>query len=519
MAATPAPARKRLGDLLKEKELVTEAEITKLLDESPNREGRLLGDLLLESSLVPKEVLVPALEEITGCSYVDARLAPLDPAVLGSIPHATAFRYAALPLQKEGRRLVVVMAEPQNLRCLDELRMVSRLEITPRLGLRPEIAAAVEKYYGRRQRDAGLAAAAAGAGAVQLNFVDAALADSLQFFRVSSSERSTAAIEEFAADIRNERTPAVRLASGILAAAVSKNASDLHIEPHAAGTVVRIRVDGVLRELTRVPHEFTHALISRIKILADMDIAERRVPQDGRLLIQCGGRSLDLRVSTLPVHEGEKVVMRLLDPAASRVCFTDLGFSPEHAKALNNILGMPQGMVLVTGPTEIDPPSGIATEQVRTAEEMAHAVFRHLCEASVILMAAAVADFRPVKVHSGKIKKQSGIPEVELEATTDIVAEIGRRRSADHLVVGFAAETDQLLDNAAAKLREKRLDLVVANDVSQPGAGFDVDTNIVTLLFPDGRKKVLEKMSKLEVANRVLDEVVEMRNTSGRRPQ
>ncbi len=350
MAATTV-VRKRLGDLLKEKESVSESEIARLLEEKPNREGRLLGDLLLESGLVPKEVLVPALEEITGCSYLDARLAPLDPVVLGSIPHATAFRYAALPLQKEGRRLVVVMAEPQNLRCLDELRTVSRLEITPRLGLRVEIAAAVEKYYGRRQKDAALAAAASGSGAMQLNFVDPALADSLQFFRVSSNERSKAAIEEFAADIRNERTPAVRLASGILAAAVSKNASDLHIEPHAANTIVRIRVDGVLRELTRVPHEFTHALISRIKILADMDIAERRVPQDGRLLIQCGGRSLDLRVSTLPVHEGEKVVMRLLDPAASRVCFTDLGFSREHAKALNNILGMPQGMVLVTGPT------------------------------------------------------------------------------------------------------------------------------------------------------------------------
>jgi len=351
MATTPTPARKRLGDLLKEKKRVTETDIARLLEASPNPEGRLLGDLLLESGLVPKEELVRALEEITGCSYLDARFAPLDRTALTSIPHATAFRCTALPLQKEGRRLVVVMAEPQNLRYLDELRTVSRLEITLRLGLRSEIITAVEKYYGRRQKDAELAAAALGGGELPLDFVDAALADSLQFYRVSSSERSKAAIEEFAADVRNERTPAVKLTSAILAAAISKNASDLHIEPHAASTVVRIRVDGVLRELTRVPSSLTHALISRIKILADMDIAERRVPQDGRLLVQCGGRNLDLRVSTLPVHEGEKVVMRLLDPAASRVCFTDLGFSSEHAAALNNILGMPQGMVLVTGPT------------------------------------------------------------------------------------------------------------------------------------------------------------------------
>src|ERR1017187_1469633 len=176
MAATPTTSRKRLGDLLKEKKRVTEADIARLLEASPNREGRLLGDLLLESGLVPKEELVLALEEITGCSYLDARFAPLDSTVLASIPHATAFRRAALPLQKEGRRLVVVMAEPQNLRCLDELRTVSRLEITPRLGLRSEIIAAVEKHYGRRQKDVELAAAASAGGAMTLAFVDAALA-------------------------------------------------------------------------------------------------------------------------------------------------------------------------------------------------------------------------------------------------------------------------------------------------------------------------------------------------------
>jgi phosphopantothenoylcysteine decarboxylase / phosphopantothenate---cysteine ligase len=173
-------------------------------------------------------------------------------------------------------------------------------------------------------------------------------------------------------------------------------------------------------------------------------------------------------------------------------------------------------VLLVSGPTRIEPPSVSVLEPVRTAEEMAQAVFRHLDEASVILMAAAVADFRPAEVHPGKIKKQRGIPEVKLEATTDIVAEIGRRRRADHLVIGFAAETDHLLANAAAKLHEKNLDLIVANDVSQQGAGFDVDTNIATLLFRDGRKQALEKMSKLDVANRVLDEVVEMRKGTSR---
>ncbi len=168
-------------------------------------------------------------------------------------------------------------------------------------------------------------------------------------------------------------------------------------------------------------------------------------------------------------------------------------------------------VLLVSGPTRTEPPAGVRLERVRTAEEMAQAVFRHLEEATVVLMAAAVADFRPAQAHPGKIKKQQGAPTVKLEPTLDILAAVARRRCENQLLVGFAAETEHLLKNATAKLHAKRLDMLVANDVSQEGAGFDVDTNIVTLLFPDGREKALEKLSKIEVANRVLDEVVEIR--------
>jgi phosphopantothenoylcysteine decarboxylase/phosphopantothenate--cysteine ligase len=147
---------------------------------------------------------------------------------------------------------------------------------------------------------------------------------------------------------------------------------------------------------------------------------------------------------------------------------------------------------------------------------MAEAVIRHAATASVVLMAAAVADFRPANVRTGKIKKEDGIPAVKLERTPDILAEASRRRRDGQVIVGFAAETEHLIENAAAKLRAKQLDLLVANDVRQEGAGFDVDTNIVTLVFPDGRTVPLEKMSKLEVANRVLDEVVKIRKIQPR---
>jgi len=170
-------------------------------------------------------------------------------------------------------------------------------------------------------------------------------------------------------------------------------------------------------------------------------------------------------------------------------------------------------VILVSGPTPLEPPSGVIVEHVRTAKEMAEAVHRHAGEATAVLMAAAVADFRPAEIATQKIKKQNGIPQIKLEPTRDILEELSRLRRPDQLLVGFAAETGNVAEAAAAKLRAKRLDLIVANDVTQDGAGFDVETNIVTLIFPDGRQIALEKMSKLEVAQRVLDAVVELRKS------
>jgi phosphopantothenoylcysteine decarboxylase/phosphopantothenate--cysteine ligase len=172
-------------------------------------------------------------------------------------------------------------------------------------------------------------------------------------------------------------------------------------------------------------------------------------------------------------------------------------------------------VVLVSGPTHLEPPAGAAVERVRTAEEMAQAVLRHFEKATVTLMAAAVADFRPAEVYPRKIKKRDGVPTLKLEPAPDILAMLAPRRRPGQVVVGFAAETENLLANAAAKLRDKRLDFIVANDLLQEGAGFDADTNIVTLIFPDGRRKALEKMSKLDVAQRILDEIVALRKDSG----
>lgn len=169
-------------------------------------------------------------------------------------------------------------------------------------------------------------------------------------------------------------------------------------------------------------------------------------------------------------------------------------------------------VTLVSGPTRIPAPAGVTVEYVRTTEEMSAAMLRSLDRSTVVLMAAAVVDFAPAKVEAEKIKKREGRLSIEFGPTRDILAEISRRRKPDQLIVGFAAETGHLLENAAAKLREKKLDLIVANDVTQEGAGFDSDTNIVTLIFPDGHVKPIEKMPKLDVANMVLDEAIALRS-------
>jgi type IV pilus assembly protein PilB len=338
--------KKRLGQALVERKRISHEVLEEIVkeQEAGGSEARLLGEILLDRGLVPRDDLVAALEEVTLFRFLDPRFATVEKAVLELVPREASVRYCVLPLIREGNRIITVMAEPQNLHTVDNLRFMTGMEISPRLGFRSDVLAAIEKCYAKKMEDTQ-------AEQDKLPFIEQVDVSAMQFFTASSSEKSKAAIEEFEAELRNERTPAVRLVSAILCSAATKRASDIHIEPQVEATTVRIRVDGILRELTHIPKQLQASVISRIKILSDMDIAERRSPQDGRFLVRISNRNLDLRVSTLPTHYGEKIVMRLLDPAATRVAFSALGFSEENSKALHTVLSSPQGMLLVTGPT------------------------------------------------------------------------------------------------------------------------------------------------------------------------
>jgi type IV pilus assembly protein PilB len=333
--------KKRLGDVLRERGHVSPADLNKAIED---QHGKLihLGELMLERGVVAKKDLAAALTEVTHVQYVDCESVEIDPEVLKLLPHAVAKRFCVLPILCQGTKLVTVMAEPQNLHAIDELRFMSGMDIIPRLGFRPEIESAVEKWYG------------------QVEEAEAAIADAIapanedpgmEFISSSSLQRNIEAMQEMQAELLNKSTPAVRLVASTIAAAAGKQASDIHIEPQATDTIIRLRVDGMLRDYQRIPRSLQNSVVSRIKILSDMDIAERRAPQDGRFLVRISGKKIDLRVSTLPTQYGEKVVMRLLEADAPMQSFDALGLAPEIAEALSRILIQPQGMLLVTGPT------------------------------------------------------------------------------------------------------------------------------------------------------------------------
>jgi type IV pilus assembly protein PilB len=338
--------RKRLGDLLQEQGRVSHNDIENAVQEQRGS-SILLGELLLQRGLVNKEELVTALQEITRAQYVDCLAVPASADSINLISRTVAVRCCALPISVEGKRLTVVMAEPQNLAAIDELRFFSSMEILPRLRFATEINEAIDKHYGQELPEK-VKVEVEEDSLLQIDQADSAI---IEFVGIETVASEKEAISEFYAAKAKQRTPAVRVFSALVAAAAEKKASDIHVDPQANTTIVRLRVDGILRDLTTVPLQMQESLVSRIKILADMDIAERRAPQDGRIMVRVGQNKFDLRVATLPTHYGEKVVIRLLDPRTAQISLTDLGLSINQLNIVTEALSNPQSMFLVTGPT------------------------------------------------------------------------------------------------------------------------------------------------------------------------
>jgi len=312
---------KRLGDILIEAGLLTEQQLEKALAVQ-QQTGERLGTILINLGYVTEQSMIEALELQLGVPFVDIRQVPVDKEAIAAVPMALAQRWQVLPLAKQGKKLRVAMADPTNFYAIDAIRLATGYEVEPVIGAEREISRAIQEVYGVRETITQ--------ALTQLRADD------------NASERSTIAADD---------APAVNIVNLIISQAVKQQASDIHIEPQENNLRVRFRIDGLLREVFSFP-VYTHAsIISRIKIMSELDIAEKRLPQDGRMKVHEAGRDIDIRVSTIPTILGEKAVLRILDKQTGVFDISRLGFSIENFRLYKHLYTQPYGMILITGPT------------------------------------------------------------------------------------------------------------------------------------------------------------------------
>jgi type IV pilus assembly protein PilB len=317
---------KQLAEILLEQGLVSREQLDQAQAEQ-TATGKRLGRILIDMGVVKEQDLVAALASQIGLHFVDLSDHQVDASAAALLPEQVARKYRALPIGYEDDKLVVAMADPANLFALDDIRTITGMDVQPVVATAVDIEGAIRKYS---HFDESVETVASEASA-------AAEDDVLELERLAQS-----AVDE---------GPIVKMVNLLITQAIGDRASDIHIEPSERDVRIRYRVDGVLHEVMRSPKNVQAGLISRLKVMADINIAERRVPQDGRISLTVGGKSIDLRVATLPTVYGEKVVIRVLDKSSVLLRLEDLGFLEEAYKSYEVAFTKPYGAILVTGPT------------------------------------------------------------------------------------------------------------------------------------------------------------------------
>lgn len=322
----------RLGDALVDKGMISDDQLQQALSDQKIN-GVLLGEMLVEQGLISHMTMLRVLARQLGIPCCQLRHGLVDFSLLQLIGSEEAERLKAIPMFKIHSTLTVAMAEPQSLPKIDRLRQLTNCRIRPVLATASNISEFVKKYS---------------SGDTDINS-----------FLSSLSEANLEVVEKESVDDGPatdldrlvEGSPIINLVNMALLTAIKDGASDIHIEPDKKGTHIRYRIDGALRELMKPPPGLHASIVSRVKVIGKMDIAEKRLPQEGRVRIVAEGREIDLRVSSMPTLLGEKVVIRVLDKTNLKICLEDLGFRTETLAAFNRMLHQPYGLVLVTGPT------------------------------------------------------------------------------------------------------------------------------------------------------------------------
>jgi type IV pilus assembly protein PilB len=332
--------RRKLGEILIEASLISQAQLRPALEECGSS-GKRLGEVLVERALVSEHDVIRSLSTQLGFTFVDLATENLRADLSPTIPEPLAKRYQTVPLRLQGKSLTVAMADPLDFQAIRDLSFRSGYVLKPMIAARSAIKTALEKLY--PAPETGRAAAPLVEDSTEE--YDRTLLESL------SDPGTPAAAEVRALEEATRHAPIVRLGNMIMTEAVRLRASDIHIEPTRKETIVRYRVDGLLREGLRLPKSAHAPLISRFKILSHLDIAERRLPQDGAVRVEIERRDVDLRVSTMPTQYGEKMVLRITDQTKSLLRLDTIGLSEKDLATIEPFTRRSQGIILVTGPT------------------------------------------------------------------------------------------------------------------------------------------------------------------------
>ncbi len=315
------PKQDRLGQILLQNKIINEEQLAEAL-EKQQASGKSLGRVLVELGMVSEGALTAILAQQIGMKYVDLGNFQVDISAASTVDAETARKYTLIPISYDNGKLVVAMADPTNIFALDDIRIMSGMEVEPVVSTKDDILSAINRYcHSGESMDLGEVAEVTTEG----------------------EEES----EESAAD----DAPIVKYVNLLISEATEERASDVHIEPMENDVRIRYRIDGVLHEIRRSPKKLHPGVVARIKVMADMNIAEKRLPQDGRTAMDVRGRPIDLRVASLPTIHGEKIVLRILDKSSSLMSLEELGFNPQAMELYRKSFVKPYGTILVTGPT------------------------------------------------------------------------------------------------------------------------------------------------------------------------
>jgi len=321
---------KRIGDILIEQGLINPQQLKEALEAQKNVNKKRLGEIFVETGVITKEELYEVLQYVYEAEYVDLSNYVIDPEVISLISEKTALQFKLIPISKNDDELIIAMTNPLDVYAIDFVRNNTKIKkIKSLLAPEEDVLNAITNYYELGEYD---------------DIIEKLGTEIV--FKEEEEEEDSKKLEAI-----SKEAPIIQLVNMLIVQGVKDRASDIHIEPNEKGLLIRFRIDGMLHDIRTLPSAIKSAVISRIKILAKMDIAERRLPQDGRFQVKFGTREVDLRVSTIPTVLGEKVVLRLLDKSKGLIKLEQLGFIPEQLGEFGSIISKSYGIILLTGPT------------------------------------------------------------------------------------------------------------------------------------------------------------------------